>query len=187
MNKFNLRQEYKLKRNLISTDQRTVYSKKISNLLIENFDFKNKTVHTFLSVNQLKEIDTTFINDFMFSRSKNVATSVTNYNTLTLEHSIINSQTIFRLDKFKIPTPIAIEPIHPKSLDIVLVPLLTFDKYGNRIGYGKGLYDSFLSECKEDCIKIGLSFFEACSENITLEKHDIKLNYCVTPFKIYKF
>jgi 5-formyltetrahydrofolate cyclo-ligase len=37
---------------------------------------------------------------------------------------------------------------------------LAFDKEGHRVGYGKGFYDVFLSECKPETIKIGLSFFE---------------------------
>jgi 5-formyltetrahydrofolate cyclo-ligase len=44
---------------------------------------------------------------------------------------------------------------------VVFVPLLAFDKKGNRVGYGKGFYDAFLSKCKPETIKIGLSFFEA--------------------------
>ena len=47
---------------------------------------------------------------------------------------------------------------------MVFVPLLAFDKAGNRVGYGKGFYDLFLSECRQDVIKVGLSFFEAEEE-----------------------
>ncbi|MEZ0130689.1 5-formyltetrahydrofolate cyclo-ligase, partial [Flavobacterium sp. LBUM151] len=58
---------------------------------------------------------------------------------------------------------------------------------GNRIGYGKGFYDKFLAECKPETIKIGLSFFEAVNQIDDVFESDVKLDYCVTPLKIYTF
>jgi 5-formyltetrahydrofolate cyclo-ligase len=67
------------------------------------------------------------------------------------------------------------------------VPLLAFDIKGNRVGYGKGFYDKFLSECKPETIKIGLSFFDAEEIVEDTSIKDIQLDYCVTPNRIYKF
>ena len=69
----------------------------------------------------------------------------------------------------------------------MLLPLLAFDSKGNRVGYGKGFYDLFLSKCKPDVVKIGLSFFdtEEIIEDVFLE--DIRLDYCITPDTIVKF
>ena len=67
------------------------------------------------------------------------------------------------------------------------MPLLAFDKKGHRVGYGKGFYDKFLSECKPETIKIGLSFFEAEEMIADVFEADVKLDYCVTPEKIYEF
>lgn len=59
--------------------------------------------------------------------------------------------------------------------------------FGNRVGYGKGFYDKFLSDCKPDVIRIGLSFFEI-EENIDdVFEGDVKLDYCVTPNHIHSF
>ena len=66
------------------------------------------------------------------------------------------------------------------------MPLLTYDLQGNRIGYGKGYYDRFLAQCDSECCFIGLSFFPP-EERIPTEKTDIKLQYCITPEKIYSF
>jgi 5-formyltetrahydrofolate cyclo-ligase len=73
------------------------------------------------------------------------------------------------------------------KIDIILIPLLVFDKFGNRVGYGKGIYDRILNQLNNDCLKIGLSFFEVSKENIQVNFYDQSLDYCQTPEKLYKF
>ena len=70
---------------------------------------------------------------------------------------------------------------------MVLTPLLAFDKKGNRVGFGKGYYDKFFSQCRSDVIKIGLSFFEAEDLIDDINSYDIPLNFCVTPQTVYRF
>ena len=70
---------------------------------------------------------------------------------------------------------------------MVFVPLLAFDEKGNRVGYGKGFYDQFLSKCQPETIKIGLSFFESETLISDTLSTDIQLDYCVTPTKVYNF
>ena len=48
---------------------------------------------------------------------------------------------ILQINKFGIPEPKILKKINP---DVILVPLLAFDKNKNRIGYGRGYYDKFL-------------------------------------------
>jgi len=70
---------------------------------------------------------------------------------------------------------------------VVFVPLLAFDKSGNRVGYGKGFYDNFLAKCNPETLKIGLSFFEIEEEILDINPKDIRLNLCITPQKTYNF
>jgi 5-formyltetrahydrofolate cyclo-ligase len=70
---------------------------------------------------------------------------------------------------------------------VVFVPLLAFDTLGNRVGYGKGFYDQFLSECQPETIKIGLSFFEAENTITDVFEKDVRLDFCITPKKCYRF
>ena len=77
-------------------------------------------------------------------------------------------------------------PIPAQSIEVVFVPLLAYDKKGNRIGYGKGFYDRFLQSCKPKLI-VGLSFYEPEQELIESGQHDIPLHYCVHPKGIEKF
>jgi 5-formyltetrahydrofolate cyclo-ligase len=70
---------------------------------------------------------------------------------------------------------------------VVFVPLLAYDKSGQRVGYGKGFYDTFLQQCKPNTVKIGLSFF-APEENIEdVSANDVALDYVVTPEGIVRF
>ena len=57
---------------------------------------------------------------------------------------------------------------------------------GNRIGYGKGFYDRFLTTCPENVIKVGLSFFEP-EDSILTVALDVPLDYVVTPEKTHTF
>jgi len=77
--------------------------------------------------------------------------------------------------------------ISPEKIDLVLVPLLAFDDSGNRLGYGKGFYDRFLSKCRPDVLSIGLSWFEAEQTLPEIGTHDVPLKYCVTPQRLYVF
>ena len=94
---------------------------------------------------------------------------------------------MLKLNSRNIPEPENGIEISNKQIEVVFIPLLAFDNLGNRIGYGKGFYDAFLKNCPRTTLKIGLSFFEAQGSLIESETHDIPLDYCITPNKIYTF
>ena len=76
--------------------------------------------------------------------------------------------------------------INIKSLtpDLIIVPLLAFDKLKNRIGYGKGYYDRFLKKNKS-ILTIGVAFSFQKSNKIEISKFDVKLNYILTEKGIF--
>jgi 5-formyltetrahydrofolate cyclo-ligase len=73
------------------------------------------------------------------------------------------------------------------EIDLILVPLLAFDKKGHRLGYGKGFYDRYLGACRQGVLKIGLSWFEPIEEIPEINGLDIPLSHCVTPHQLYVF
>ena len=75
----------------------------------------------------------------------------------------------------------------PEEIDLILVPLLAFDTYGYRVGYGKGYYDKFLKECREDLVKIGFSYFDPVDVIDDINAFDVKLTYCITPNANFTF
>lgn len=99
----------------------------------------------------------------------------------------VSAETTFRVNSYGIAEPMNGYEIAPAEIDMVIVPLLAFDRAGYRVGYGKGYYDRFLSECREDTLKIGFSFFEAAGNILDVHEYDIKLDYCISPEKLYNF
>jgi 5-formyltetrahydrofolate cyclo-ligase len=66
-----------------------------------------------------------------------------------------------------------------KRLDFVLAPGVAFAWDGRRLGRGKGIYDRLLSSAGG--LKCGIAFDEQIVEDIPIEKHDIRLDYILTP------
>ncbi len=68
------------------------------------------------------------------------------------------------------------------SPDLILVPLLGFDRLGNRLGYGKGFYDRTLREMRiiKPVITVGIAFAEQEVPRIPTEKHDQRLDWILT-------
>jgi 5-formyltetrahydrofolate cyclo-ligase len=74
-----------------------------------------------------------------------------------------------------------------EQIDAILIPLVAFDKEGNRVGYGKGFYDRFLAACRPEALKIGISFFPPVDKIEDLHFFDKKLDLCITPDLVYAF
>ena len=142
--------------------------------------------HIFLPIEDKNEVDTWPIIRLLFEKGKRVAVpKVVSSNTLT--HFELKQDTQLQTNRWGIPEPVSGRAISEDILDVVFIPLLAFDNKGNRVGYGQGYYDRFLSLCRLDSIKIGLSFFEAIDEISDVSQTDVALNYCVTPLKVYSF
>lgn len=149
---------------------------------IWHFDY----YHIYLPIAQQKEVDTSYILCILQGKDKKVVVpKVTGNRVLT--NYLLTDATKFRTNRWNIPEPVDGTEIEAHKIDVVFIPLLAFDRKGNRVGYGKGFYDKFLRECRKDVIKIGFSLFEAEEIIDDIDEFDVPLNYCVTPEKIYSF
>lgn len=72
--------------------------------------------------------------------------------------------------------------------DILLVPLLGFDRFGHRIGYGGGYYDRTLADLRavHDVLAIGLAFEGQRVDALPREPHDEPLDWIVTENAAYR-
>ena len=187
MLKKDLRSLYKNRRHALDEKSITDFSLSIANGLLKLPVWSYDYYHIFLPISENKEVDTTFILSILQGKDKNVVLpKVADYNTL--QHFLLTDSTRIRKNKWNIPEPIDGIEVPIGKIDVVFMPLLGFDKKGNRVGYGKGFYDAFLGECRNDIIKIGLSMFKVEEELITdTHSNDVPLDYCVTPNKTYSF
>ena len=90
-------------------------------------------------------------------------------------------------NQFSIREPLSTNTSDPRIFDVVFIPLLAYDKSGERVGYGGGYYDRFLLNTKKNVLKVGLSFFEPVDKILNVEEHDIKLDFVITPNIVYNF
>lgn len=187
MHKRKLRQLYKNKRFEFSTTQREQYSIDIANNCLQLDIWQRNMFHVFLTIDSLSEVQTSYLLSVLFGKDKNVVVPKSNFKDSTLQHFLLTDQTRLVTNTYGIPEPESGIVIDEKQLDVVFVPLLCADSYGNRVGYGKGFYDKFLKKCKPDAQFIGLCFFEPVAQILDTHENDVRLHALVTPHKIFHF
>lgn len=187
MTKSDLRKKYKSLRKELSTTQINDFSISIANQLLKlpiwNFYF----YHIFLAIEAQKEVNTDYILNILSGKDKHIVISKSNFETGEMINFLLTDSTIIKKNPYNIPEPVDGIEISNDKIEVVFIPLLAFDKKGNRVGYGKGFYDRFLATCKPETIKIGLSFFEAEAEITDVFESDVRLDYCVTSIGVYSF
>ena len=84
-----------------------------------------------------------------------------------------------KINKYGIPEPISNKIVYPK---ILLIPLVAFDDELNRLGYGGGYYDRYISRFVKNkrIIKVGIGFSFQKFKNLPIDKYDQKLDYIIT-------
>ena len=90
-----------------------------------------------------------------------------------------------KINKYGIPEPETKNIVYP---DIILVPLVAFDKNLNRLGYGGGYYDRLIKKLskKKNITKIGLAFSFQKIDKVPINIYDQKLDYIITNKYIVK-
>ena len=187
MDKKELRKKYKSLRQTLSEKEIEDKSLAIANQLIQMKIWDKLYYHLFLTIAEQKEIDTEFILQVLAGKDKEIVLSKCEFSTLGMIHYLLTDNTKIKKNSYNVPEPIDGIEVPDAKIDVVFVPLLAYDKEGNRVGYGKGFYDNFLSKCKPETIKIGLSFFPPEEIINGISENDVKLDYCVTPEMVLQF
>tara|TARA_B100000767_G_scaffold274392_1_gene307222 strand:- start:1875 stop:2426 length:552 start_codon:yes stop_codon:yes gene_type:complete len=83
-----------------------------------------------------------------------------------------------------------LEPIKSKAIipDVIMVPLLAFDKRKYRLGYGKGYYDRYLNKYLKkfkNILTVGIAFSFQKHHKLPVSNNDVKLNYILTEKGIF--
>ncbi len=189
MLKAQARKLYKEKRQVLSAMERA----KLDDLLLIQLQTLQLPFITFLlsywPMEQNKEPNTHLFTDYLEFQNPEliICYPKTNFIDQTMLALQTNDDTRFRKNEYSLYEPQDGVIINPSGIDMVFVPLLSFDKRGVRVGYGKGFYDRYLALCRRECLKIGFSYFEPVDEIEDAGLFDVPLNLCVTPGTVYVF
>ena len=144
-------------------------------------------VHSYIPSEKLAEPDTSLILRYLIFKfpGLKIAAPKVDIQTLRMQHYHVTEFDTLEQNIYGIEEPASGALIATEDIDLVIVPLLAFDLHGSRAGYGKGYYDRFLPDCRNDVMKVGLSFFEPVEKLEDVDQYDVSLDFCCTPEKLY--
>lgn len=186
MNKSELRKKMSLKRNALSIDEILTLSDNIYDNLMKA-EFLSSASFVFCYVNYKTEVSTRKIIEHCFKN--NIPVAVPRVEGEIREMNFYQIQTFEDLKEgyFGIPEPVTVKKCVPDEKSVMIMPGMVFDNRGNRIGYGGGFYDTYLSKnmCKRK-IAIAYDFQILNNEFIPAEYRDIKPDYIITDRRMIK-
>lgn len=169
LKKNDIRKKYIKIRNNLSFVRRSLAAKK--SLKILNLNFEN--ILSFAS--KPKEINLWSLNKKLAIDNRLFLPKVNGSALEIYEVNDVDSQ--LTKGSFNILEPAdTCKKIDPKDISCVLVPAVVFDKNNNRLGYGRGFYDKFLSTLK--CPILGIGFLEQLyTQTLPINSYDIKVDH----------
>jgi 5-formyltetrahydrofolate cyclo-ligase len=174
---------------MLSVEERKSYSQLIQERLRMTKEYQNCN-HLFAFVSFGTEVNTLDIIRQAFIDNKKV--SVPKVEAKGMEFYEVHSLDGLISSKFGVPEPLSSEDTRYKTMihsseteqenRLMLLPGLAFDSTGNRIGYGAGYYDRYLSKFPSNHFyKMAIAYDFQLMEQITAEDYDIKADAIITP------
>ncbi|SMC74753.1 5-formyltetrahydrofolate cyclo-ligase [Pedobacter nyackensis] len=186
MTKAELRKTANARRKTLSQEEVAVYSQEMLHHF-SSLDLSDvNTIHIFLPIAEKKEPDTFLFIDWLYLHHPHIKIIVprADFDSALMTNYVYRGKDGLVKNLYNILEPGQGE-LHNGGIDIVIIPMLAFDKKGYRVGYGKGFYDRFLQ--KINTRKIGLCMFEPVEIITDVNEHDVRLDLCITPDRIYTF
>ena len=188
MTKKELRKVYLNKRKELSEEMFLQLNERLCDNFFANVKLSEiQVLHIFLPIERNREVNTWLIIDRLKKDFAHVRIAIPKINNQSaeLEHYYFEDKQQLEINTWEIPEPVKGIPTPVEKIDAVLVPLLAFDRHGHRLGYGRGFYDRFLANCRPDCKKIGVSFFEMEEKIEGIDDKDIPLDMIITPESVF--
>ncbi len=189
MNKFvseekkRLRKKYQSIRKQLTDNQVTNKSRSITQKVTTLSAFKQAdTVHSYIAMEKKREVVTRDIIEQCFDEGKTVVIPKIKKRG-ELSHHIIQHFGELTPNSWGVEEPLDNEEYSIENLSIILVPMVSGDYLKNRLGYGKGYYDRFLS--RTNALKIGLLYDDTIYDKVLpTDDFDVPLDLLVTESKI---
>ncbi len=153
-----------------------ILSKEICERLVGLEEYKNaKNILCYASFTG--EVDTKELLDRILKDGKNLFLPRCDVKNHTMQAIEVNALSTLKKGAYGIAEPSG-EGTAPEKLDLVIVPLVGFDRKKARLGYGGGYYDRFLPET--NAVRIAIAFSNQEVSEIPIEKTDALLDIVVT-------
>jgi 5-formyltetrahydrofolate cyclo-ligase len=168
----------------LSKDDVIKNSHKIINRLKENKIFrKADTILFYISYNN--EVNTHDLIKEYISKGKTVVVPISNKADNSLILSRLSDWDDLENGAYGIlePKESKVQKIRLDKIEVVLVPGIGFDKFGNRIGHGKGYYDRLLKNFTGK-LSVGLIFEDLLVEKIPINIYDVPVDMVITEDRI---
>ena len=183
MTKAELRSQNLARQRSLSPDDRRVCSEKIAGSFFSSFDLTAVSyLHLFIPIEKFKEVDTRLILERVWRQYPQIVTVVprVDFEANEITSLQFGPDTEVARNIWNIDEPTHNDFVETDVIDMVLTPGLCFDRAGHRVGYGKGFYDRFLARCRDDCVKIGLCYFEPVERIPDAHDADVAVHFVVT-------
>lgn len=181
-----IRQSLLAKRRALSETQAEEKSRAIQSALL-NLDYykHSETIHCYISMDSNREVITDPIIENALANGKTVIVPRVE-NKGRLSHHFISGLDQLVENRWGVREPAEDQQADPEDADMIIVPMTGGDRQKNRLGYGKGYYDRFLSGLNKPK-KIGLLYdFTLKSEPLPVEDFDIRLDMLITESEIIR-
>lgn len=181
LSKEELRERARAVRSGLSPEDARSYSRSICESLCRSLNGE-KTVMVYVS--KPPEVDTMPLIRYLIGHDVRVVVPIIERETRTLRLSCLRDPDHLVTSTFSVPEPIGNEiPVSGEDLEVVIVPLLAFDRAGHRLGYGAGYYDRFLSSYPR-AKKVGAAF--SCQEIglVPADDNDVAMDMIITEKEI---
>lgn len=190
MTKTELRIHMLAQRRSLDAEQKHLWDRQIFQRAHKDRRFQlARRIHVYLSTPE--EIETWPFIEYAWGTGKEVVVPrVAQAAERSLEHVVLTRQTELVSGPFGIREPARadseqqIAPQEFTAEDVVLVPLLAFERNGHRLGYGKGFYDTFLQA--SPAVRIGLAYEFQRTGHLPVEEHDVALERVATNERWYE-
>lgn len=124
-------------------------------------------------VSRMDEVDTFLLIDYLLKKSIRVAVpKVVGQDLIFYEITDVNQLEEGYFHLLEPTTKIVVD-----NISIMFVPMLAYDQYNHRIGYGKGFYDRYFAN--HSCLKIGLAYDFYFVDFIETNETDVKLDVII--------
>lgn len=179
-----IRKEIKLKRENLELNEKT----KLSSIIIKKFlnleELKNiKTIMSYMDFKN--EVETKGLNKNLLKIGKRVLIPKIDDENDKIIPIILTEE--YQKGKYGILESNGVKFL--ENIDLIIVPGIVFNEKGERIGFGKGYYDKFLSEYEnknKKILKVSLLYEFQIDNRFNGEEHDKNIDILITERRIIK-